>query len=319
MSSSFRHPPFLSVTTPFAAIMAMSRGLGLSYEVLTTMLRAATGKRGKARVFARYEPTEHDVFLTVHSKSGTNWLMQISTQLAWEGQAQFEHIHDLVAWPEAIFPGITPLRDDKLWQAAPTKLRTIKTALETEYVPYSEAATYITILRDPKELFLSGYYFATGLFGMTRHIPMTRWLEAYLSDDYIAGDWAEHTAGYWAWRERPNVLVLHYADLVRDLGQGVRRCAEVMRLSPSQEVLAQVEERACFAYMKARGEAFNPPRFRFVRDEDRSEMLRGGATRQVREVLTTEQRARIDRHFMTKLDALGCDLPYAELYCQGHA
>jgi hypothetical protein len=74
-------------------------------------LRQAVGKNQKRKVFAGYTPTKADVFVPVYSNSGTNWIMQITQQIACKGQAELGHIHELVAWPDAMFPGITPLND----------------------------------------------------------------------------------------------------------------------------------------------------------------------------------------------------------------
>ena len=34
------------------------------------------------------------------SQSGTNWLMQITYQIATRGEGDFEHIHEVVPWIE---------------------------------------------------------------------------------------------------------------------------------------------------------------------------------------------------------------------------
>src|SRR5262249_9440585 len=79
--------------------------------------------------FPKYEPTAADVFVCAYFKSGTNWTMHIALQIAFRGSARFEHVHDIVAWPE------TPLRvrmavpvdDQRPRLASPTGLRVIKT------------------------------------------------------------------------------------------------------------------------------------------------------------------------------------------------
>ena len=51
--------------------------------------------RGLSRALTRflgrfpkdYVPTEHDVFVCSYFKSGTNWTMQIATQIAYRGRA----------------------------------------------------------------------------------------------------------------------------------------------------------------------------------------------------------------------------------------
>jgi hypothetical protein len=54
--------------------------------------------------FGEYQATSHDVFACVYFKSGTNWLMQILVQVIYQGAAEFEHIHDLVPWPDSPDP-----------------------------------------------------------------------------------------------------------------------------------------------------------------------------------------------------------------------
>src|SRR5581483_3718563 len=51
---------------------------------------AAKGRRRPERFghFGDYQPTAHDVFACVYFKSGTNWLMQIATQIVNRGRAE---------------------------------------------------------------------------------------------------------------------------------------------------------------------------------------------------------------------------------------
>src|SRR5277367_3115520 len=74
--------------------------------------------------FGDYKPTPHDVFACVYFKSGTNWLMQIAVQVIHRGAAEFEHVHDLVPWPDC--PAreyAVPLSDEQGWRKSPTGLR----------------------------------------------------------------------------------------------------------------------------------------------------------------------------------------------------
>jgi len=77
-------------------------------------LRGAAKGRGRQPYghFGDYKATPHDVFACVYFKSGTNWLMQIATEITHRGRAEFEHIHDLVPWPDAHRPDYAvPLSD----------------------------------------------------------------------------------------------------------------------------------------------------------------------------------------------------------------
>ena len=44
-------------------------------------------------------------------------------------------------------------------------LRVIKPHWEQHYVPYNPQAKYLVVVREPKEVFVSGYYFAQSMSG----------------------------------------------------------------------------------------------------------------------------------------------------------
>ena len=310
--STFTDPPLLSPNTMAATVMRVARGLGLALPAIRTIIGHANSEPRKAKVFAGYEPTEHDVFVATFSKSGTNWAMQMVSQIAWRGEAEFEHIHELVAWPEAHFAGIVPLRDPGPWQRAPTGKRGIKTAMDAPFVPYREHATYVTVVRDPKDVFVSAYHFLFAVFDLFEAITVEEWLELFLSPRFPAGSWAQHTASYWAWRERPNVCVLLFDDMKRDLPGTVRRVADTMKVALRDAELERVVQRCSFEHMKAHEPQFAPPRMLFTRG--RATMVRSGKVNGSGELLTREQQARIDRHFMAELQQLGSDFPYAERF-----
>ncbi len=310
--ATFRDPPLLSPNTIAAAVMRAARGLGLALPAIRTLIGHANSDARKARVFARYVPTAHDVFVTTYSKSGTNWAMQMAVQIAWRGEAEFEHIHDLVAWPEAHFAGIAPLHDPGPRERCPTGKRAIKTAMDAAFVPYQEDATYLTVLRDPKDVFVSAYHFIFNVFDLFDDVTLEEWLALFLSPQFPAGSWAKHTASYWAWRDRPNVAVLLFSELKRDLEGTVRRVSQTMRVPLSDAEVARVAERCSFEHMKHDEARFAPPRMLFTRQ--RATMVRAGKVGGSGELLTREQQAAIDRHFRRELAELGSDFPYDEVF-----
>lgn len=310
--SRFVNPPLLSPNTIVAAVMRTARALGLALPAIRTIIGHANSDARKARVFAGYEPTPHDVFVATFPKSGTNWAMQMALQIAWRGAAEFEHVHELAAWPEAAFTGIVPLRDPGPRERCPTHRRVIKTAIDAAFVPYREAATYVSVVRDPKDVFVSTYHFIFGVFDLFDAVTLEEWLALFLSPQFPGGSWARHTASWWALRERPNVRVLPFAALKRDLPGAVRSVAAAMRVELDEAELARVAERCSFEHMQQHEDRFAPPRMLFTRS--RAKMVRAGKVGGSGELLSRSQQAAIDRYFQAELAALGSDFPYAELF-----
>lgn len=310
--SRFADPPLWSPNTIVAAVMRTARALGLALPAIRTIIGHANSDARKARVFAGYEPTPHDVFVATFPKSGTNWAMQMALQIAWRGEAEFEHVHELAAWPEAAFTGIVPLRDPGPRERCPTHRRVIKTAIDAAFVPYREAATYVSVVRDPKDVFVSTYHFIFGVFDLFDAVTLEEWLALFLSPQFPGGSWARHTASWWALRERPNVRVLPFSALKRDLPGAVRSVAAAMRVELGEAELARVVERCSFEHMQQQEARFAPPRMLFTRS--RAKMVRAGKVGGSGELLSRSQQAAIDRYFQAELAAMGSDFPYAELF-----
>jgi hypothetical protein len=270
-------------------------------------------------IFAHYEPTESDVFVSTFAKSGTNWMMQIAHQIAFRGAGDYEHIHDVIPWPDMGARArrmSVPLDDRRVQEASPTNLRVIKTHLSAHNVPYSEQARYLVVVRDPKEIFVSSYHFARGAAGPLMPTPHV-WFELFLKPNFplnFGNTWAEHTASYWALRHKPNVLVLAFGDMKRDLPGAVQRVADALGVRLTSDELQAVLDKSTFSYMSAIENKFTPIPKGTLPWGEGLKMMREGKAGNAHEMLTPEQRARIDAHFAAELARLGSDFPYAELF-----
>ncbi len=318
--SSIRDVKFFT-STPLLFLLSawmwsMSK-LGFSWPVLRMMQQAMQSPANKQRTFQGYIPSAHDIFVCTYAKSGTNWALQIAHQIAQRGAGEFKHIHAVVPWPEAPMPDLIPLRAESIWQKAPTGLRVIKTHLESAYVPYSPAAKYIIVVRDPKDVFVSSYYFSAALLAPGTMVPADEWLAAFLSDKFQYGSWAEQLAGYWAWRDRPNVLLLNFAEMKADLAGAVQAVARLMGVELTPQELANVVEQSSFAHMQAINHKFVPSKpYPFDRLMP-TVMMRKGESGVATELLTPAQQQQIDAYMMAQLQQLGSDFPYAATFLRG--
>jgi len=293
--------------------------LGFDSALVSLMNRATAGGRVE-KVFQGYEPTASDVFVSTFAKSGTNWMMQIAHQVAFRGAGDYAHIHDVISWPD--MGGrrnqrmAVSLEDKRVQEASPTKLRVIKTHLAARYVPYNEKARYLVVIRDPKEILVSSYHFAGGAAGPLMPKPDV-WFELFLTNRFplnFGSTWAEHTAGYWAQRHRPNVRVLLFQDMKRDLQGAVQQVADVLGVQLTSAELSAVIERSTFAYMSSIEDKFTPVPKGTLPWGDGLKMMRQGQSGRSSEMLTLEQRNRIDAHFQEELRRLGSDFPYAQWF-----
>lgn len=289
--------------------------LGLAKRVLARRIPSLTKQMASSTAFAHYLPTEHDIFAATYIKSGTNWSMQITQQIAYLGNAEFEHIHHLVAWPDAsMWPTVgtqilAPLNDVTVQEIAPTSLRVIKTHLPAHKIPYSEKATYLSIIRDPKEVCVSAYYFVGSIMNFIDLLSPDDWFELNMMPGSILSGWADHTASYWAWRDRPNVLVLTFNEMKQNLPKAIERIVALMGVSLTEAQFAQVVERSSFQYMKKMDTKFAPAHSPFTGKKPIT-MMRKGKSGSSNELLSQTQQAAIDQFCQAELARLHSDFPY---------
>ena len=296
-----------------ATLLRKAIKLGFGKQVLSFMGRSMNAPKRKRQAFATYTPSQHDVVVCTYAKSGTNWMLQIVTQVAHLGEGEFAHIHDLVPWPDPPMPGIVSPHEPT-WEGAPTKLRALKTHWETPFVPYAPESRYIVVIRDPKDALVSGYYFADSIFaGITEGVSPRTWTELFVSGRSPFGSWPAHTASFWPWRARNNVLLFYFEDMKRDLAGTVSRVAEFMGVTLTEVQLNEVVRRSSFDYMKGIDDKFAPPSL--APQRDRAVMMRSGKTGSAEGFLGAAERLEVDRAMQRALEQHGSDFPY-ERYLQ---
>ena len=104
--------------------------------------------------------------------------------------------------------------------------------------------------------------------------------------------------------------IFSFKAMKRDLPGTVRRVADVLGISPSEEVLAKVCEKSSFEHMKSIDHKFAIGRL--IPWQRPGAMIRKGEQGGASELLTLERQRAIDARCLEELARYRSDLPYEE-------
>ena len=144
----------------------------------------------------------------------------------------------------------SPLTRRRIGRHRQERKRVIKTHFNWELLPYSEEAHYIAVIRDPKDIFVSNYFFIKDSVYGNAMPAVDTWFNLFLSDKFLVGDLGRQHRRLLgpAWSaERPGRVV--QIDEARS-GATVLDGCRFLDIRVSDDVIDEVCRRSSFEYMK---------------------------------------------------------------------
>lgn len=162
-----------------------------------------------------YEPDDGDVFVCTYPKCGTTWTQYIVYLLVRQRPiGPDESLTDL-------FPHLEEVGRDAVERLQQPRL--IKTHLPAAMTPFSEAARYIVVARNPFDCVVSFYHHTRGF---PRHYDFADgrfdvFFECFLAGEVDFGDYFDHLVPWFEMSSSPNVHFITYEDLKANTRAGV--------------------------------------------------------------------------------------------------
>jgi aryl sulfotransferase len=238
-----------------------------------------------------------DIVISTAPKSGTTWLQMICALLVFQTP-------DLPAPLAALSPWLendSKTRDDLLnLLADQNHRRFIKSHLRLSEIPMDPRVRYIVVVRHPLDTLLSFYHHQENLRmeprqGVKAQQPSVRELLLHYLDTGGTDDsWRltpatvlRQAAAAWAYRERPNVMLLHYEDLSADLAGEMRRLAAWLEISVPESSWPRLVKAATFEQMRAVASQLRPMPMR-----EPEKFFRSGRSGMGRDLLEADELSR---------------------------
>jgi hypothetical protein len=157
-----------------------------------------------------YEPEPGDIFVCTYPKCGTTWTQYIIYMLVRQRVVgPGESLTDL-------FPHLEEQGSEAVRNLEPPRL--IKTHLPVSMTPFSEAARYVVVARNPFDCAVSFYHHTRGF---PKHYDFADgsfevYFECFLAGEVDFGDYFDHLVPWFEIAEKPNVLFMTYEDMRAD-------------------------------------------------------------------------------------------------------
>lgn len=223
-------------------------------------------------VWDHYTFRDDDIVIGTYAKSGTTWMQQIVSQLLFNGEEGL-NVAEMSPWIDLRVPPI----DVKIPALeAQTHRRFVKTHLPVEALRFSPNVKYIYIVRDGRDTLWSMYnHHANGnatfyeLLNDTPgrvgppmppcDIPILEYFRRWLEND---GEpwWSfwENIRSWWEIRHLPNVMLVHFANLKKDMPGEMRKIAAFLEIPIDESKWDAIVEHCTFDYMKEHADLAAP-------------------------------------------------------------
>lgn len=258
---------------------------------------------------------DDDIVISTYAKSGTTWVQQIVSQLIFNGKEGLD-VSEMSPWVDLRLP---PKEVKLPLLEAQTHRRFMKTHLPVDALVFSEKAKYIYIGRDGRDVLWSFYnhhstanqdwYDALNKTPGRVGPPMLP-LQSSISDYYH--DWLnkdgypiwpfwENIRSWWETRHLPNVLLVHFGNLKKDMPSEIRRIAEFIGTPIDESNWESILKQCSFDYMKENAAKVAPGGGIFWEGGAQS-FIHKGTNGRWRDVLSAEDVSEYEKRALEELD-----------------
>ena len=219
-----------------------------------------------------YKHRPGDIIISTSYKTGTTWMQTIVANLLYQDGVFPAPVSVMSPWLDMAIP---PLDQVSAGLEAQTSRRFIKSHLPLDGLPYFDTARYIMVGRDVRDVFMSMWNHHMGYSEQSKAMFQQRaaalgcefptefadihdlwrvFIEKspfeWESSGFPYWSHLHHAQTWWDFRHLPNILLVHYTDLLEDPERQIRRIAKHLDIEIQEQQLPGILERISFNGMK---------------------------------------------------------------------
>jgi hypothetical protein len=228
------------------ALGVATSALGAAVRNLENARRIANFLRGRMELETR--PT--DIYISSYPRSGTTLTQWILYLLTHDEQPDPDHLTKVSPWFERSL-AIGELTADDL--ASFDSPRVFKSHLPREWLP--DGARYIYVEREVEDVLVSYFHFYQAYLGFRGSLE--DFYRRFVEGRVQYGSWFEHVAGWHEHADDPDVLILHYEELLADRKGSIAKILEFLGWDRDERSVDRAVIESSFDAMKRRESVFD--------------------------------------------------------------
>lgn len=249
-------------------------------ELIRERLREARSWYFDSERWEGYQPRPDDIAIATYPKCGTTWTQRIVGMLVFQSDEPFA-VQDSSPWPDMRLPPPGAMLE---LAESQTHRRFFKSHLPFDALPVYEGVKFIHVARDGRDAAMSFHNHKLNytdnvmeeLANILKDDPKFDSADLQRADpdpakhfhDWILGE-EDHIGdplcgfwymenSYWAAKDDPNMLLVHYSDMKKDLEGEMRRIADFLDITVDDDLWPKLVEAAKFESMKAKAAELMP-------------------------------------------------------------
>nr|XP_004473100.2 sulfotransferase 2A1-like [Dasypus novemcinctus] len=248
---------------------------------------------------------DEDVITLSYPKSGTNWLLEIISLIHSRGDPSW--VQSVVTWDRSPWlenvDGYKEIRKRRLEKGPSFYI----SHLPIQFFPrsfFSSKAKAIYIIRNPRDIITSGYFFWKGVKIVKSTESFEQFFQWFLQGNVSYGSWFDHIRGWLSMRGKDNFLVVAYEDLHQDRKGTVELISQFLGYKLTPEELSSVLKNISFQVMKDNKMSNFSQLPDTIMDHSKAQLLRKGITGDWKNHFTVAQSETFDKVYEEKMAGL---------------
>ncbi|XP_022256006.1 estrogen sulfotransferase-like isoform X2 [Limulus polyphemus] len=259
--------------------------------------------KGIMRDLMGFKVREDDIFVVSFPKTGTTWVQELVYVIATDldfNAAQAKNLEQRFPFIEFFYPGLKII--EKTSSPRFLKSHLPYTLLPPEAQQIKPKIVYI--MRNPKDVLVSYYHFLRMVKEISYKGSFEEFFKSFLDGKIPYGPIWKHYLEWWEHRNDENVLFLFYEDLHKDIVASVKKIADFLGKSLTEEEIERIAYHCSFQQM-AKNPSVNYSHWDDldVRNKNEAEFMRKGIVGDWKNYFTKEMNQVMDEWIEEKFQS----------------